>query len=111
MALGRAPTTPKTADLPDQHSEEIERAMNRQAATPKGFERRVQDLELGRVTDPRQSGKVTIPLPTVLVALVASGEPYALLRVHTVAWVSSEAAPCIHLRAYRREHQRDRFHG
>lgn len=46
--------------------------MNRQAATPKGFERRVRDLELGRVTEPRQSAKVTIPLPTVLVALVAS---------------------------------------
>ena len=46
--------------------------MNRQAATPKGFERRVQDLELYRVTEPRQSGKVTIPLPTLLVALVAS---------------------------------------
>jgi hypothetical protein len=46
--------------------------MNRQAATPKGFERRVQDLELCRVAEPRQSAKVTIPLPTVLTALVAS---------------------------------------
>ncbi|MDD5565256.1 MAG: ISAs1 family transposase [Thermoanaerobaculaceae bacterium] len=46
--------------------------MKRQAATPKGFERRVQDLELYQVTEPRQSAKVTIPLPTLLVALVAA---------------------------------------
>jgi hypothetical protein len=46
--------------------------MNRQAATPKGFERRVQDLELCRVAEPRQLAKVTIALPTVLTALVAS---------------------------------------
>jgi len=46
--------------------------MNRQAATPKGFERRVRDLELNRVTEPRQRAKVRIPLPTVLAALVAS---------------------------------------
>jgi hypothetical protein len=46
--------------------------MNRQAATPKGFERRVWDLELGRVQDPRQAAKVQIPLATLLVALVAS---------------------------------------
>jgi hypothetical protein len=46
--------------------------MKRQAATPKGFERRVRDLELSRVAEPRQSAKVTIPLQTVLVALVAS---------------------------------------
>jgi len=46
--------------------------MNRQAATPKGFERRVQDLQLGLVPDPRQAAKVEIPLPTLLVALVAS---------------------------------------
>jgi len=46
--------------------------MNRQAATPKGFERRVRDLELYRVAEPRQRAKVKVPLPTVLVALVAS---------------------------------------
>jgi len=46
--------------------------MNRQAATPIGFERRVRDLELNRVTEPRQRAKVRIPLPTVLIALVAS---------------------------------------
>jgi hypothetical protein len=46
--------------------------MNRQAATLKGFERRVRDLELNRVTEPRQRAKVRIPLPTVLIALVAS---------------------------------------
>ena len=46
--------------------------MNRQAATPKGFKKRVQDLQLVRVPDPRQAAKVKIPLPTLLVALVAS---------------------------------------
>lgn len=46
--------------------------MKRQGATPRGFERRVQDLELSRVTEPRQTAKVKIPLPTLLVALVAS---------------------------------------
>jgi len=46
--------------------------MNRQAATPNGFERRVRDLELSRVAEPRQSTKVKVPLTTVLVALVAS---------------------------------------
>ena len=83
MAPGRAPTTPKNTDPLDQHPEEntdpldqhpeeIKEAMNRQAATPKGFERRVQDLELSRVAEPRQRAKVKVPLPTVLVALVAS---------------------------------------
>jgi hypothetical protein len=46
--------------------------MKRQAATPKGFERRVKDLALYRVTEPRQAAKVTIALPTLLTALVAS---------------------------------------
>ena len=46
--------------------------MNRQAATPTGFKRRVHDLHLARVPDPRQTAKVTIPLPTLLAALVAS---------------------------------------
>lgn len=46
--------------------------MNRQAATPKGFERRVRDLQLCRMPDPRQAAKVKIPLSTVLSALVAS---------------------------------------
>jgi len=46
--------------------------MNRQAATPKGFERRVRDLELSQVAEPRQRAKIKIPLQTVLVALVAS---------------------------------------
>jgi len=46
--------------------------MNRQAATPRGFERRVRDLQLARVPDPRQAAKVRIPLTSLLVALVAS---------------------------------------
>jgi hypothetical protein len=46
--------------------------MNRQAATPNGFERRVRDLALDLVAEPRQRGKVKIPLRTVLVALVTA---------------------------------------
>jgi hypothetical protein len=46
--------------------------MNRQGATPKGLERRVRDLELCRVAEPRQRAKTKIPLSTVLAALVAS---------------------------------------
>ena len=44
---------------------------NRQAATPKGFERRIRDLKLKQVSDPRVAGQVTYPLPTVLTALIA----------------------------------------
>jgi len=44
--------------------------MKRQAATPKGFLRRLQDLQLGDIRDPRQAGKVQHPLPAVLGALV-----------------------------------------
>lgn len=44
--------------------------MNRQAATPKGFLRRLQDLQLDDVRDPRQAAKVQHPLPALLGALV-----------------------------------------
>jgi hypothetical protein len=40
--------------------------MERQAATPKGLQRRVRDLGFGQVADPRQARKVTLPLPTLL---------------------------------------------
>jgi len=46
--------------------------MNRQGATCKGLKKRVRDLGLERVEDPRVAGKVTYPLPTLLTALVAS---------------------------------------
>jgi hypothetical protein len=46
--------------------------MNRQAATSKGLQRRVRDLGFGQVADPRQARKVTLPLPTLLTALVTA---------------------------------------
>ena len=46
--------------------------MKRQAATPKGIQRRVRDLELGRIRDPRQAAKVKYPLSTLLGVLVIS---------------------------------------
>ena len=42
----------------------------RQPVTPKGIEKRVDDLELGSVTDPRMAGKVTHLLPPILRLLV-----------------------------------------
>lgn len=46
--------------------------MNRQAATSKGLQKRIGELGLGRVRDPRVSRKVEIALPTLLTALVVS---------------------------------------
>ena len=46
--------------------------MQRQGATCNGLKRRVFDLGLNRVEDPRIAGKVSYPLPTVLTALVAA---------------------------------------
>lgn len=46
--------------------------MNRQAATPKGFDRRIRDLHFERVPDPRYVPKVRHRLPTVLTVLVAA---------------------------------------
>lgn len=45
--------------------------MKRRAATPKGIERRIENLEFGRVDEPRQAAKVKHPLPTLLTTLVA----------------------------------------
>jgi hypothetical protein len=46
--------------------------MNRQAATTKGLQRRIRDLGLQHVEDPRQGSKVRLSLPTVLTTLVAA---------------------------------------
>jgi predicted transposase YbfD/YdcC len=46
--------------------------MKRQGATPKGLERRVRDSGFGNVHEPRVAGKVKIPLPTLLTALVTA---------------------------------------
>lgn len=46
--------------------------MNRQEATCTGLKIRVRDLGFGKVGDPRVSGKVKYPLPTMLTALVAA---------------------------------------
>ena len=45
--------------------------MKRQAATPKGIHRRIENLEFDRVKDPRQAAKVKHLLPTLLTTLVA----------------------------------------
>ena len=50
----------------------LETDMKRQAATSKGIQRRVRDLELGRIRDPRQTAKVKHPLSTLLGVLVVS---------------------------------------
>ena len=47
------------------------KSMKRQAATLKGLKRRVQDLYLERVGDPRVAKKTTYPLTTLLTALIA----------------------------------------
>jgi len=47
--------------------------MQRQAATPKGLDRRLRDLAFERhVSEPRDASKVTYKLPTVLSVLVAA---------------------------------------
>lgn len=46
--------------------------MKRQAATPKGIERRIENLQLKRVEDPRQEGRVKHPLPALLATMVAA---------------------------------------
>ena len=46
--------------------------MNRQAATAKGLQRRIRDLGLHRVEDPRQRSKVRLSLQTVLTTLVTA---------------------------------------
>lgn len=47
--------------------------MQRQAATSKGLQRRVRDLHLERVHDPRYQPNVTHPLASLLTALVVGG--------------------------------------
>jgi predicted transposase YbfD/YdcC len=46
--------------------------MKRNAATPKGIERRLDDAHFAKVNDPRRSGSVTYKLPALLNALVAA---------------------------------------
>lgn len=46
--------------------------MKRNAATPKGLEKRLRDINLTKVQDPRQAKKVKHSLPVVLSALIAA---------------------------------------
>lgn len=46
--------------------------MNRQAATTKGLQKRVRDLDFTKVSEPRADNKVKLALPTLLTALVAA---------------------------------------
>jgi len=82
-APGRAATTPrrealaKGFGLPQNNKSTFsihheKGAMKRQAATSKGLERRLRDLQTDRVSDPRQTGKITYPLPAVLHLLVTA---------------------------------------
>jgi hypothetical protein len=70
---GGQPTTPKGCpSAPPAPMEEIKTVMKRQGATPKGLNRRIGDLELGRVSDPRVERKVKVTLPTLLTALIGA---------------------------------------
>jgi hypothetical protein len=46
--------------------------MKRQACTPKGLEKRLRDLALEKVADPRRNNNVRYPLSTLLNGLVAA---------------------------------------
>ena len=46
--------------------------MKRQAATPKGFERRIRDLHFERVSEPRYAPNIVYQLPLMLTVLVAA---------------------------------------
>ena len=46
--------------------------MNRQAATPNGFDRRIRDLHFHRVNDPRYAPNIAYQLPVMLTVLVAA---------------------------------------
>ncbi len=49
-----------------------EQRLNRRAATSKGLRRRVRDLDLAKVEDPRVAARVGHSLPVILTALVTS---------------------------------------
>ena len=53
-------------------TEQWMRKMNRQAATPNGFERRIRDLHFERVNDPRYAPNVDYKLPVILTVLVTA---------------------------------------
>ncbi len=55
-----------------RRDKEIKSQMNRQAATTKGLNKRIRDLGLASVQDPRVASKVEISLPTILTALTVS---------------------------------------
>jgi predicted transposase YbfD/YdcC len=46
--------------------------MKRQAATPNGLQRRLRDLQLDKVHDPRRQANLDYPLPTLLCGLIAA---------------------------------------
>lgn len=67
--------------------------MKRQAATSKGLQRRLRDLHLERVHDPRYQQNVTYPLASLLTALV----------VGVVSWlVRSVTSNCVPVRSHKR---------
>lgn len=46
--------------------------MQRQAATVKGFKKRLCDLQLDNISDPRKSGRVTHPLPKLMSVVIGA---------------------------------------
>lgn len=46
--------------------------MNKQVVTSKGLQKRIKDLSLAQIKDPRNAHKVKIPLATIVTALVVS---------------------------------------
>jgi predicted transposase YbfD/YdcC len=62
--------------------------MQRKAATTKGMERRIRDLKLERVRDPRYAPNVDHPLPAMLAGVVAS----MATRAHSLRVVEQRTA-------------------
>ncbi len=59
---------------------------------------RAVGLEPGEATVPQVRSALVHLHPEVQLCVPTEGEPYGLLRVHTVTLISADAAPCIHQR-------------
>jgi len=59
---------------------------------------RVLKLDAQEASATQVKERLSAQYPEAQMCIPQEGEPYALMRVHTSTLVSSEAAPCIHLR-------------
>jgi len=59
---------------------------------------RVLKLDAQEASAAQVKERLSAQYPEAQLCIPQEGEPYALMRVHTVTLVSSQAAPCIHLR-------------